>query len=133
MTKEETTKTPVAATELTINGVVYVPKSQCTGQYMAPVVDGMKYCIIRADKTGVYAGYIESRKGTEVVVRRGRRLWYWDGAASLSQLAMEGVKRPENCKFPCEVDTVLILDAIEIIACTEAARQSIAEVPIWKR
>ena len=117
--------------EIVINGISYVPKSEAS--QTAPLVDGMKYCIVRADRTGVHAGYVESRNGREVVVRNSRRLWYWSGAASLSQLAMEGVKNPENCKFPCEVDRVEILDVIEIIDCTEAARKNIQGVPVWKK
>jgi hypothetical protein len=66
-------------------------------------------------------------------MRNARRLWYWDGASSLSQLAMEGVKKPENCKFPCEVARIELTEAIEIIDCTEEAKQSIAGVPVWKQ
>ena len=91
------------------------------------------YKIVRTYSAGVFAGYLESRNGKEVVLRNARRLWYWDGASSLSQLAMEGVKRPENCKFPCEVDTILLLEAIEIIDCTEKARLCLAMVPVWSQ
>lgn len=62
-----------------------------------------------------------------------RRLWYWSGAASLSQLAMEGTKNPGECKFPCAVDRVLLTEAIEILDATPTARKSIEEVPVWKR
>lgn len=91
----------------------------------------MKYVIVRTYSAGVFAGYLESRTGKEVVMRNARRIWYWDGAASLSQLAMEGTSKPENCKFPCEVDRVELLEAIEILDCTEKAKESIANVPIW--
>jgi hypothetical protein len=91
-----------------------------------------KYYIVRTYSAGVFAGYIKSRKGKEVVMTNARRLWYWDGAASLSQLAMEGVSKPQNCKFPCEVKEVLLTEAIEILECTEKARINIAQVPIWK-
>jgi hypothetical protein len=91
----------------------------------------MKYVICRTYSAGVFAGYLESRNGKEVVMRNARRLWYWSGAASLSQLAMEGVKNPNDCKFPCEVDRVELLEAIEILDTTEAARLSIAGVPVW--
>jgi hypothetical protein len=60
-----------------------------------------------------------------------RRLWFWSGAASLSQLAMEGVKNPNECKFPCEVDRVELLQVIEILDVTDKARESIASVPVW--
>lgn len=92
-----------------------------------------KYCIVRTYSAGVFAGVVTSKDGKEVSVKNARRLWYWDGAASLSQLAMEGVKKPENCKFPCEVDEVFLTEAIEIIPCTETAIKSIAEVPVWSK
>jgi hypothetical protein len=92
-----------------------------------------RYVIVRTYSAGVFAGTIESRNGKEVVMRNARRLWYWDGASSLSQLAMEGVKKPENCKFPCEIARIELTEAIEIIDCTEEAKQSIAGVPVWKQ
>ena len=91
-----------------------------------------KYVIVRTYSAGVFAGELENRNGKEVIMKNARRLWYWSGAASLSQLAMEGTKDPNNCKFPCEVDRVELLEAIEIIDCTEQAKQSIKDVPIWK-
>ena len=92
-----------------------------------------KYVIVRTYSAGVFAGELESRKGQEVVLLNARRLWYWSGASSLSQLAAEGVKRPKDCKFPCEVSRVELLQAIEILDVTDAARANIAEVPIWKQ
>ena len=92
-----------------------------------------EYYIVRTYSAGVFAGYIKSQKGKEVVINNARRLWYWDGAASLSQLAMEGVSKPENCKFPCEVEEIIVTEAIEILKCTEKAKKSISGVPIWKK
>lgn len=93
----------------------------------------MKYVIVRTYSAGVFAGELESRTGQEVILRNARRIWYWSGAASLSQLAMEGTKDPANCKFPCEVDRVELLQAIEILDVTPAAEKSIKEVPVWKK
>ena len=93
----------------------------------------MKYVIVRTYSAGVFAGELESRNGQEVILLNARRLWYWDGASSLSQLAMEGTKKPNECKFPCEVDRVELLQAIEILDVTEIAKKSIKEVPIWKQ
>jgi hypothetical protein len=92
----------------------------------------MKYVIVRTYSAGVFAGYLKKRKGQEVVLKKARRLWYWDGAASLSQLAMDGVKKPENCKFPCEVDEIELLQAIEIISVSKKAKKIISEVKIWE-
>lgn len=112
---------------ITIDGIEYSPISN-----NAKKKDGMEYVVVRTHSAGVFAGYLESQKGKVVVLKQVRRLWYWDGAATLSQLAMEGVTKPDNCKFPCEVDTEILTEAIEIIGCKEKARKSIAKVPVWK-
>lgn len=95
-------------------------------------MENLKYVIVRTQSAGVFAGYLETRNGQEVVMRQARRLWYWRGAASLSQLAMEGVKFPLDCKFPIAVDRVELLQAIEILDVTETARRIIEEVPVWR-
>jgi len=92
----------------------------------------MKYVIVRTYSAGVFAGFLESRNGQEVVMREARRLWYWKGAASLSQLAVDGVSCPEECKFPVAVDRVELLQAIEILDVTSKARESILSVKVWE-
>ena len=116
--------------EMTINGVTYVPKG--TENVMAEKLNDMKYVIVRTYSAGVFAGHLESRNGQEVVMRNARRLWMWVGAASLSQLANEGVKKPTECKFPDMVDRVELLQVIEILDVTEKAKKSIEGVPAWK-
>lgn len=90
-----------------------------------------KTVIVRTYSAGVFMGELISRKGQEVILKNARRLWYWSGAASLSQLAMEGTKSPSTCKFPCPVDRVELLQAIEILEVTPKAKKSIDEVPVW--
>lgn len=92
-----------------------------------------QYIICRTYSAGVFAGNLVYRKGREVKLNDARRLWYWDGAASLSQLSQEGVKSPGNCKFPTAVPYVILLDAIELLPTTGEAETSIKGVPIWKR
>ena len=92
----------------------------------------MPYVIIRADRAGVFAGYLEKRTGSEVIMQECRRIFYWDGAASISQMAIDGVSKPQNCKFPEAVNRAEILGVIEVIPCTEKARKSIANVGVWK-
>lgn len=91
-----------------------------------------KYYIVRTYSAGVFAGEIEERNGREITLRNCRRLWYWDGACSLSELAEKGTQRPDNCKFTVTVNRLEVLEAIEIIECTEKAKKSIEEVKVWK-
>jgi hypothetical protein len=92
-----------------------------------------KYCIIRGRDFGVFAGTVEAVEDNRVLLKDARRLWYWDGAASLSQLAAEGVTNPDGCKFTVTVDSVLLLGVIEIIPATGQAKRCIEEVKAWKR
>jgi hypothetical protein len=91
-----------------------------------------RFYIIRADRAGVFFGHIKERRGDEVDMTEVRRLWYWNGAASLSQLATEGVKRPELCKFTVIVPEMTILGVIEIIPCSDAAVENIKAVTTWR-
>ena len=91
-----------------------------------------RYVIVRTYSAGVFAGSLVSRKGREVVLRDARRLWYWSGAASLSELAIRGVKNPDACKFPDPVPRVELLEAIEILDVMPEARKSIEAVQPWR-
>ena len=99
----------------------------------AEKVDGMEYCIVRTYSAGVFAGYVEKREGKEVVLRNSRGIWYWAGACGLSQLATDGTNKPDSCKFTVVVDRRTVMEAIEIIPCTEKAKESIAGVAVWKK
>ena len=91
-----------------------------------------KYVIVRGDRSGVFAGTLVSQEGREVVLENARRLWFWQGATDTHQIAMEGVKRPKDCKFTLVCESVKILDAIEVIPATASAEANIKAVPVWK-
>ena len=91
-----------------------------------------KKVIVRGNNSGVEFGTLVAQEGQEVTLENARRIWYWEGAASLSQLAMEGTAKPQECKFTVYVDSITILDAIEIIPCTDKAIKSIEEVKEWR-
>ena len=109
--------------ELEIDGTIY-------GTERAAIGD-MLYVIARAS-AGVFAGYLKSRNGKEVILNDVIRIYHWEGAATLSQLATEGTKNPEGCKFTCKVDEELLTETIEILSCTEIAKESIEGVSTWK-
>lgn len=88
--------------------------------------------ITRGDRSGVFFGILKAKEGQEVELIDCRRIWYWDGAASISQLAVDGTCSPENCKFTVKVKNIIITDAIEILLCTPKAISSIEAVKVWK-
>jgi hypothetical protein len=91
----------------------------------------MPYVIVRTNSAGVFAGELGSRDGQEVTLVNARRIWYWSGASSLSELAVRGTSRPADCKFPCPAPRVVLTQAIEILDVTAEARASIEGVREW--
>lgn len=116
--------------EILVDSEMYVKAT------LTPAIDtdGLVYCIIRCRDAGVHAGFLKERKeGTrEVTLVKSRRLWRWWGK-TLSGLATEGTFKPEDCKFADEIPKIILLDACEIIPCSEKAMKSIREdVGPWK-
>jgi len=118
--------------EMEINGTIYVPKGSVNDT--AEKRDGMPYVMIRTYSAGVHCGYMKSREGKEIVLLDSIRIWKWSGAASLSQLAMEGTNNPSDCKFGMPITTShLLTEAIEVIEMTETAKQNIQKVESLKQ
>lgn len=116
--------------EIELNGVKYIRADSI--RQKAEDLDGMPYCMVRTYSAGVFAGYVAKRDGKEATLKNARRIWYWDGAATLSQLATDGTSEPDKCKFPCAVEEVTLTEVIEIIPITDKAKKSIDEVPVWE-
>lgn len=90
-----------------------------------------KYVMIRTRSAGVFCGTLVNFEEQMVKLSNARRIWYWSGAASLSELAMCGTKDPDSCKFPCEVSEIILPDTIEVIPVTKEAEKSIKSVKVW--
>lgn len=119
--------------EIEVNGKKYVLKSSVKSLVRAKPKGNLQYAIIRSYTSGVFAGYIGKVENRQATVFNARRIWYWDGAASLSQLSQEGTSKPQNCKFPMEVPEVILTDICEIIPATEKAKASIDGVKVWQQ
>ena len=91
-----------------------------------------KKFIVSGKSVGVYFGEIKNRKGSEVTMTNVRNLWYWEGACSLMQLALEGTKKPDKCTFTVIVPEITLLGINQIIPCSEEAVKSIEAVEVWK-
>ena len=112
--------------KITLNGVDYVPADSVKA--IAVPINGMRFCIIRTYSAGVHAGYVKSQNGKEVTLVNARRLWKWAGAFTLSEMAVSGVSKPSECKFATAVPEIILTEAIEIIPCTEKAKEIILGV-----
>ena len=118
-----------------IDEVEYVRKDAI--QQKAEKLDGMERSIIRSYGAGVFIGYVAEQKselnGVNIILKQAKRIYYWDGACSLTQLAKDGTKSPNGCKITEPVDSQFIANVIEIIPVTKKASINIDEVEIWKK
>jgi len=118
-----------------IDEIEYVRKDAI--QQNAENLDGMERCIIRSYGAGVFLGYVAEQKselnGVNVILKKAKRIHYWDGACSLTQLAKDGTKASSNCRITEPVDSQFIANVIEIIPVTDKASRNLDEVKIWKK
>lgn len=116
--------------EVEINGVKYIRQDIAR----KPAEVDRTAVIVRSESAGVFFGSLVSHDPSSGTANlsNARRLWHWSGAASLSQLAMEGTAKPKDCKFPVAVTAITIAKVIEVIPCTPKACKSINEVAVWK-
>jgi len=86
--------------------------------------------LIRTYSAGVHFGYLIERNGKEVKLSDARRIWSWQGANTLNEIATAGVGK--GSKISVTVESILLLEAIEIIPCTPAAVK-VLESAEWGR
>jgi hypothetical protein len=118
--------------EIVIDGTTYVPKRLNELAFSAEAVDGLPCVLVRCNRSSAFFGYLKEHNGQQVTLLNARRIYYWDGAATLSQLANSGTSKSKNCKFPEAVQEIILTDAIEIMTVTKEAKASLDSVPIWK-
>ena len=94
-----------------------------------------KIVIIRSYDSGVHFGELADYDAAtrHAKLSNTRRIHYWDGAASLSELAGRGTSKPNECRFTAAISEIIVANVIEIIPATDTARANIEAVPIWTR
>ena len=111
----------IKATELTINGITYIPKDSDP----APIKLGPEV-LIRTCSAGVHIGILKSRQGTEVELLNARRLWFWRGAFTLNAVVTKGVNRAES-RISAPVPSILLTQAVEVLPIAEGVDLSSTE------
>lgn len=120
---------------ITINGIEYIKKEELekvSENKIAEPIDGMPFVCIRTYSAGVHFGYLKSRNGKEVELVNSIRVYYWDGACSLSELATNGSSKIDKCKYAVTVPHIILTEAIEIIDVTEVAKNQMEGAKRWK-
>jgi hypothetical protein len=91
-----------------------------------------KTVMVRSRDAGVFFGQLVSTDDSTVTLKNPRRVWYWKGAATLSELATKGPGSPKQCKFPAPTEgNHTVLGVCEIIPVTAEALAVLNAVPVW--
>lgn len=79
--------------------------------------------LVRTYSAGVHVGDLESRNGQEVTLTNARRIWSWNGANTLHEIANNGVGK--GSRISEAVPSITLLQAIEILSVSDAAKAAI--------
>jgi len=115
-----------------IDDVEYV---RADSNKLAQSTEGMRYCVVRTYSAGVHIGYVHTfgkdNNPQYAKLLKSRRLHYWSGACSLSQVAMDGVS-PDS-RIAMELPEIELTDVIEVIPCSEKAMEFFKDAKPWKK
>ena len=117
---------------ISIDGVDYIRKDDAASG-PAYNTDGLPCVIVAAGIGGIHFGFLKERKGREVTLICARRIQYWNGAASITEMANRGVSKPNDCRFSAPAAEIILLDAVEILPVSASAKKNLEAVPIWTR
>lgn len=109
------------------------PQAAAAGSFSSRAPAPGRYVLVRGDRSGVFCGVLVSEEGQTVELTECRHIWYWAGAANVAEMSLTGVARPNECKIIAPVGRLRVLDAIEIVDCTDAAEASLRAVPAWSK
>ena len=120
-------------TEIELNGVQYVRKDAIKSNSPAVSIDGLPCVIVAAGIGGIHFGFLKAKNGAEVTLVQARRIQYWQGAASITEIANRGVSKPNDCRFSAPAAEITLLNAVEILPVSTSAQANLNAVPVWTR
>jgi len=86
-----------------------------------------KKVIVRTYSAGVHFGTLEKLEGKNATLSNTRRIWYWEGAFTLSAIALNGLSK--KSKLSVAIPENLLTEAIEVIPVSEKAEKILTEIP----
>ena len=87
-----------------------------------------KICIVRTFSAGVHVGEVAAvdnkagGQGSDVYLKNARRIWKWEGAFTLSEVATKGIK--SSSRVALEIPEIYLTGVNEFIPTTKEARKT---------
>ena len=89
-----------------------------------------QYVIVRSNLAGVFCGTLENKNGTEVVLTNARKIYRWQGAYTVEDIAVKGLN-VNTSQITVPVEKIIIDDVCQVLPTTDAAQKILTEAPIW--
>ena len=89
-----------------------------------------QYVIVRSNLAGVFCGTLENKSGTEVVLTNARKIYRWQGAYTVEDIAVKGLN-VDTSQITVPVEKIIINDVCQVLPTTDAAQKILTEAPIW--
>ncbi len=112
--------------EIVLNGIVYEAKKDNSE---------LPFVLVRTYSAGVHYGYLNYQNPNNpkhIKLSNARRIYEWQGACSLSQVAVDGIDA-NNSKVSVPVPSMELTEAIEIIEISGKAVNNLKEIKEWKK
>jgi hypothetical protein len=91
-----------------------------------------KKIIARIDRAGVFHGTLAAKDAETTTMTDVRRIYYWRGALSVTDMSVTGVKAGSKVTVPAKRVEFETAKVIELIECTDKASKSIESIEPWK-
>ena len=115
---------------IVIDGVEYV-----RAESQPKDAEGRPFVVVRTYSAGVHFGYLDwqnPENPKHLRLANSRRVHFWKGAASLSQMAVDGINNASESRVSMTVSSIELTEAIEIISTTSEAKSNLEGQPVWK-
>lgn len=91
-----------------------------------------KKIIARIDRAGVFHGTLDHIDNDILRLKDARRIYYWEGALSVTDMASQGLT---SGKISAPVSTVEFMreKIVELNECSAEASTSIEAIKVWKK
>ena len=89
-----------------------------------------KYVVVRSNMAGVFCGTLKNKNGTEVVLANARKIYRWQGAYTVEDIAVKGLNA-DTSQITVSVEEIVVDDVCQVLPTTNAAQKILTEAPIW--
>lgn len=91
-----------------------------------------KKIIARIERAGVFHGTLAAKDAEITTMTDVRRIYYWEGALSVTDMSVTGVNASSKITLPAKRVVFQTARVIELVECTDEANKSIESIKPWK-